>query len=631
MKGVARSTTAPTGAARWWLTGHAVLVFVFFYAPIAVLVAYSFDDSRIIGGWDGLTLRWYRDFADNQTVIDALMVSIKVAIVSTIISVVLGTLSALSIERFRWRGRRVFDAILYLPIIIPDVTMAVMLLAFFSEATDLLDRLPFIDLRSGLETLVISHVAFNISFVSVVVRARLANLDPSMEEAAADLYANRWQSFRRVTLPQIMPGIVGGALLAITLSLDDVVVSSFVQSIGSTPLPVYVFGLIRRGVTPLINAVSVVMLTASILLILLSLFGTARHIINHRHEGAHPMTRSRALAVLLAAALFVVACGDDDSGGDAAAPDGGGGDATTCAVDQTDGDLALYNWSEYIDPDLISSFEDQYSVSVTEDFYPSNEEMLARIQGGATFDVIVPSDYMVSVMIDEGLLMPIQKDAVPNLSNLADRFAADLPYDPKGEYSVPYQWGTTGLGVDLAVVGEDVPHTWGLIFDPELSAQYAGKITMLDDPRESLGAALKYLGYSLNTTDKSQLDEAEKLLADAIPRLAAFDSDQYDELLIQGESAIAHGYSGNFFTAFDEGDSDLRVLRPRRGRHGVGRQHGRPEGCAAPVHGPHVRQLPAGRRERRGADELELLRQPEQGGRGVHRPRDPERPGHLPR
>lgn len=271
MKGVARSTTAPTGAARWWLTAHATFVYLFFYAPIAVLVAYSFNDSRFIGGWDGLTLRWYRDFADNTSVRDALAVSFKVALLSTAISVVLGTLSALSIERFRWRGRRLFDAVLYLPIIIPDVTMAVMLLVFFSEAAELLDKLPFVDLSSGLETLVLSHVAFNISFVSVVVRARLANLDPSAEEAAADLYANRWQAFRRVTLPQIMPGVIGGALLAITLSLDDVVVSSFVQAIGSTPLPVYVFGLVRRGVSPLINAVSVFMLTASTALVLVSL------------------------------------------------------------------------------------------------------------------------------------------------------------------------------------------------------------------------------------------------------------------------------------------------------------------------------------------------------------------------
>ena len=278
------------------------------------------------------------------------------------------------------------------------------------------------------------------------------------------------------------------------------------------------------------------------------------------------MKRFLRIAVLAVMALAIAACGDDDDA-DATGGDGGdgGGESAACEEGQTDGDLALYNWSEYIDPALVSQFEEEHGVSVTEDFYPSNEELLARIQEGGAFDLIVPSDYMVSVMIEEDLLMPIQREAVPNIDNLADRFSSDLPYDPEGEYSVPYQWGTTGLGVDLAVVGEDVPHTWGLVFDPELSEPYAGKITMLDDPRETLGAALKYLGYSLNSTDEGELAEAEELVADATSRLAAFDSDQYDELLIQGESAIGHGYSGNFFTAFEEGDSEYEYFVPEEG------------------------------------------------------------------
>ena len=275
------------------------------------------------------------------------------------------------------------------------------------------------------------------------------------------------------------------------------------------------------------------------------------------------MNRFKLLTLLTALAVAIAACGDDDD--DSEAGGGGAGEEVTCEPGEADGDLALYNWSEYIDPELISAFEEEHDVSVSEDFYPSNEEMLARIDSGAGFDLIVPSDYMVSIMIEEGLLLPIDRDAVPNIENLAGRFAADLPYDPEGEYSVPYQWGTTGLGVDLAVVGEDVPQTWGLVFDPELSEEFAGKITMLDDPRETLGAALKYLGYSLNTTDSDELGEAEQLVADAISRLAAFDSDQYDELLIQGETVIAHGYSGNLFTAFAEGDSDYAYFVPEEG------------------------------------------------------------------
>lgn len=275
------------------------------------------------------------------------------------------------------------------------------------------------------------------------------------------------------------------------------------------------------------------------------------------------MKRPTLIAVLAVFALVVAACGDDDDG--ASGSGGGGGESAACEGGETDGDLALYNWSEYIDPELVSAFEEEHDVSVTEDFYPSNEEMVARIQEGAAFDVIVPSDYMVSIMIEEGLLMPLQKDAVPNYENLAERFASDLPYDPEAEYAAPYQWGTTGLGVDLAVVGEDVPHTWGLVFDPELSQQYSGQITMLDDPRETLGAALKYLGYSLNTTSESELAEAEQLVADAIPRLAAFSSDQYPDLLVEGETAIAHGFSGNLFAAFAEGESDYEFFVPDEG------------------------------------------------------------------
>jgi spermidine/putrescine transport system permease protein len=183
------------------------------------------------------------------------------------VSAVLGTLAALALERFKFRGQRVFDALLYLPIIIPDVTMAVMMLLFFSRGLIILDSVFGLELSKGFGTIVLSHIAFNISFVSIVVRARLAGMSEQLEEAAHDLYATRWQTFRHVTLPLIAPGVAGGALLALTLSLDDVVITQFVAGPGATTLPVYVFGLIRRGVTPLINAVSAVMLVASIVLV----------------------------------------------------------------------------------------------------------------------------------------------------------------------------------------------------------------------------------------------------------------------------------------------------------------------------------------------------------------------------
>lgn len=270
-----------------------------------------------------------------------------------------------------------------------------------------------------------------------------------------------------------------------------------------------------------------------------------------------PPTRSRLLlltSLLAAFGLLAAACGDDDGGGDSAAP----GDAgVSCEVGQTDGDLSLYNWSEYIDPELISAFEEQYGVTVTEDFFPSNEELFARVaDNNPGFDVAVPSDYMVSILADEGLLLPLDHDAIPNLANLAPEFASGLPFDPDLTWSVAYQWGTTGLAVDMEVVGEDFPESWALVFDPAYADQYAGKISLLDDPRETLGAALKYLGYSLNTTDEGQLAEARDVIRSVIDDVAAFDSDQFEDLLVGGEVAIAHGWSGDFFGAFDDASTD---------------------------------------------------------------------------
>ena len=265
------SSAHPRGVARWLLAGNGGLVLLFLYAPILLLVIFSFSGARDPGVWGGFTFDWYRDLADDDNVQKAIGISVRVAIVSTIIATVLGTMAALALERFSFRGKRVFDALLYLPIIIPDVTMAVMMLLFFTQAFDLIDLVFGTRIGKGFATVVVSHVAFNIAFVSVVVRARIAGMDSTLEQAAGDLYATRWKAFRYVTLPLIMPGVLGGALLALTLSLDDVVVTQFVSGPGSTTLPVYVFGLIRRDVTPLINAVSVVMLVASLVLVAASL------------------------------------------------------------------------------------------------------------------------------------------------------------------------------------------------------------------------------------------------------------------------------------------------------------------------------------------------------------------------
>jgi spermidine/putrescine transport system permease protein len=262
------AVTRPRGPVQRLLGLNAWLVYGFLYLPIAVLIIFSFNaNPRNVSVWTEPTLRWYGEVFQNQAVLGAIRNSLVVAFTATVVSTVVGTAAALSLERFRYRGQRGFDGLLYVPIIIPDVTMAVMMLLFFAQAFGLIHGLIGVRLSFGLGTIALSHIAFNISFVAVVVRARLGQMDPSLEEAAADLYAGRWNAFRKVTLPLILPGVLGGALLALTLSLDDVVITSFVTGPGATTLPVYVFGLVRRGVSPLINAVSVIMLVASMALV----------------------------------------------------------------------------------------------------------------------------------------------------------------------------------------------------------------------------------------------------------------------------------------------------------------------------------------------------------------------------
>lgn len=276
-------------------------------------------------------------------------------------------------------------------------------------------------------------------------------------------------------------------------------------------------------------------------------------------------SKLRLGAGLIAFGVAAAGCSGSGSSGDSDSNSGGEAGSSgeiSCAVGETDGDLSLFSWTEYLDPDLAAKFSEETGIKLIETSFGSNEEMAPIIMAGASgHDVIVPSDYMVSVLIaaagaGENSVMPLIKDAIPNLSNLAPDFASGLPYDPEGDWSVPYQWGTTGLGVDLAITGPNVPHSWALIFDRSVAEENGllGKATLLNDPRESLGAALRYLGYSLNSTDDAELAEAAALVKEASGWLTAFDSTQYDELLVAGEVAVAHGFSGDFIAQFDEAD-----------------------------------------------------------------------------
>ncbi len=251
---------------------HSTLVYVFLYAPIIILVLFSFTRDTFGVRWTGFTLDWYIRLFEDERLIGATLNTMKVALISTVVSTVIGTLTALAMERYRFRGRTAFDGLLYMPIVIPEIVMALALLAFFAFSFDIIQAITGRQLRMSLVTVTISHIAFSISFVVVVVRASLKGFDRRLEEAAQDLGANEWQTFRRITLPLILPGVIGGALLAFTLSLDDFIISFFTTGPGTSLLPVEVYSSVKRAVTPKINAISTVMLLISMTLVGISQF-----------------------------------------------------------------------------------------------------------------------------------------------------------------------------------------------------------------------------------------------------------------------------------------------------------------------------------------------------------------------
>jgi spermidine/putrescine transport system permease protein len=245
-------------AYRWSSSIYTLLIYLFLYLPIVVLIIYSFNQSRLNAVWTGFTFDWYGKLFHNNGVLEATKNSLLVAAISTVVSTFIGTLAAVGMYKYKFKGKKVLDGLLYIPIVIPEIVMGIASLALFTQ----------IKVPLGLTTLILAHITFSIPFVFVVVRSRLEGSDKSLEEAAMDLGANSWQTFLRITLPIIMPGVVAGALLAFTLSLDDVITSFFTSGPGSSTLPLKVFSMVKIGVSPEINALSTITLLITLTLVI---------------------------------------------------------------------------------------------------------------------------------------------------------------------------------------------------------------------------------------------------------------------------------------------------------------------------------------------------------------------------
>jgi spermidine/putrescine transport system permease protein len=494
-------------------------VYLFLYAPLAVLVLFSFNRGRLAAEWQGLTFEWYARLAANPPLLASLRNSLVVAFATTVVSTALGTAGALALHRHAFRRRAALEAAIVLPMVVPEIVMAASLLLLFAAA----------GLRLGLLTLVLAHVGFSVSYAVLVVRARLAGFDRALEEAAMDLGAGPWRTLRHVTLPAIAPGVLAAALLVFALSIDDYVVSSFVAGVGATTLPLHVYSMVKSGVSPEINAVSTLLLAATSLL----LYAAWRLEQGRRIVASAPPA---ALGLLLLAAPFLA-----------------GGGAPPASRE-----LNLFIWSGYIAPETIRRFEERLGVRVNVDLYDSNEALLAKLQAGNTgYDVVCPSNYIVEVLVRQGLLLPLDHTALPHLAHVDPRFL-DREYDAGNRHSVPYVWGTAGIGYRRSRTGP--VDSWAAMWDP----RFKGRVLMLDDARETLGAALRWRGYSLNTTDPAALAMARRLLIEQKPLVRTYNSSNYEDILLSGDVWLAQGWSGQFAKAMDQ-DPDIAYVIPREG------------------------------------------------------------------
>lgn len=499
----------------------AVFVYLFLYAPILVLAALSFNASRLSSSWEGFTLAWYVKSVANPAILSSLRNSLIVGVAATIIATVCGTAAALALHRHRFRRAGLVSVAIMLPTVAPEIVLAASLLLLFAS----------VGMRLGFATVILAHAGFTVSYAFLVVKARIAGFDRSLEEAAMDLGAGPARTFFLVTLPAIAPAVLAAALLAFALSIDDYVVTSFVAGVGSTTLPLQIYSMVKSGVSPEINAVSTVLLVATGLLLV----------------AAFLLEQGRALRIAAAPALVGLAIlGAPFALVGRPAVDGG-------KV------LNLFIWSNYIAPETLATFERRHGVRVNVDLYDSNEALLAKLQAGnAGYDVVCPSDYSVQVLIAQHLLRPLDRSALPHLVNVDPSFLG-RGYDPGNQFSTPYFWGTTGIAYNRTKVAAPID-SWTALWD----ARYRGRILMLDDGREAFMAALKSRGHSLNTTDRRLLEEARDLLIRQKPLVRAYNSTNYEDILLSGDVWVAQGWNGQFAKAMEQ-DPDIRYVIPKEG------------------------------------------------------------------
>lgn len=511
------------------------LLLVFFYAPILFMIIFSFNSSKSLTHFTGFSLRWYEAMLKNHGMMESLYVTIIIALLATIISTIIGTITAIGLSKSKKVLRAFVSQVNDFPIMNPEIVTAIGLMLLFIT----------FQIEKGFVTLLLAHIAFCIPYVILSIMPKIKSLDPNLADAAMDLGATPWQALVKVIVPQIMPGIVSGALIAFTMSFDDFVISYFVTGQGVKNLSIMVYTMSKR-INPSVNAIS----TLVVLLITITL--TIVNVLPIIRKKTSPSKQNKpwkwAVAGVVVVGLVASLFGLNKSAG--SQPYAG----------QT---LHVYNWGEYTGENIISGFEELTGAKVVMDNFDSNEQMYIKVANGDAYDVLVPSDYMIQRMMQEKMLQKLEPETRKEcLGELADAIKG-LPYDSKNEYSIPYFWGTVGIVYDKTKVSEEDLEKDG--WDIFLDQKFKGDIYLYDSERDSFMMALKALGYSMNTTSQDELNAAYNWLIQCVQTMdPEIVTDEIIDNMVQARKALGLIYSGDAAYVMSENEN-MGFYMPKSG------------------------------------------------------------------
>ena len=514
-----------------------ILMIVFFYLPILYMIIFSFNDGKSLTSFSGFSLRWYRHMLESHDMMESLYTTFAVALIATAVSTVVGTISAIGLSKSKKIVRDVMEQIDNLPLMNPEIVTAIGFMLLFIT----------FKVEKGFVTMLLAHIAFCIPYVILSVMPKIKSLDPNLADAAMDLGATPWQALTKVIVPQITPGIVSGSLIAFTMSVDDFIISYFVTGSGVKNLSIMVYTMSKR-VNPSINAIStlvVVIITAVLVIINVAPLFAAKRQKKAEIGKKRKWIPAAAMAAVLVGIILFVRMGE----GSFARPFEG----------QT---LYIYNWGEYTGENIISDFEEETGCTVVMENFDSNEQMYIKVANGEAYDILVPSDYMIQRLIEEGYLQKLDHSRLDCMYKLCEDVLG-LPYDPENEYSIPYFWGTAGIVYDTTKVDiEDLEREGYNIF---LDEKYKGDIYLYDSERDSFMMALKALGYSMNTENEDELQEAYDWLIQCVQTMEPeIVTDEIIDNMAQGRKALGLIYSGDATYVMDENE-DMGYYLPETG------------------------------------------------------------------